>query len=385
MGLGDDDSAGLAGLDPATLAVHAGAEPSALDGAAMPPLVLSTIYENSRAGEHNYGRERNATWERLETVLAALERGPRAAVFASGMATIAAVVDTVPVGGRVVAAHNSYSGTRQLLRRLHDAERAEVVLVDIADTEAVTGSCDGAALLCLESLTNPMLTMPDLRACIDAAHDAGAMVMVDNTFATSVTLTPLTWGADVVVHSLTKYVGGHSDLLLGGLVCADPALAERLVEHRTLGGAIPGQLETWLALRGIRTLDVRMRRQMASAATLAGRLVEHRAVARVHYPGLASHPQHTRAARQLEGGFGAVLSIEVAGGREAAEAVCAATRLWLHATSLGGVESTLERRRRYLAESDAVPESLLRLSVGIEAVEDLAADLVSALDGGASR
>src|SRR5205807_547031 len=150
---------------------------------------------------------------------------------------------------------------------------------------------------CLESLTNPMLTMPDLRACIDAAHDAGAMVMVDNTFATSVTLTPLTWGADVVVHSLTKYVGGHSDLLLGGLVCADPALAERLVEHRTLGGAIPGQLETWLALRGIRTLDVRMRRQMASAATLAGRLVEHRAVARVHYPGLASPPQHSRRGR----------------------------------------------------------------------------------------
>jgi cystathionine gamma-synthase len=232
----------------------------------------------------------------------------------------------------------------------------------------------------LESITNPLLTVPDLAACVAAGHQTGALVAVDNTFPTPLTLRPLDLGADVVIHSLSKYAGGHSDLVLGSATVRDPALGERLVSWRTATGAIPGQLETWLCLRGLRTLDVRLRRQMGSAAVLADRLSDHGAVERVHYPGLASHPHHDRAAAQLRGGFGAVVSFETTGGAARAEAVCTATRLWAHATSLGAVESTLERRARYELDAEVVPESLIRLSVGIEDVEDLWQDLDQALD-----
>jgi len=365
---------------PATLAAHAGLSPDPATGAVVPPLVSSSIFVHGNPGGYEYGREGNPLWERLESALTALEEGSGAVAFASGMAAIAAVLELVPVGAVVVGPHNGYSGTRRLLTHMHRIERIEARIVDVADTAAVTEACNGAALCLLESVTNPLLTVPDVPACIDAAHDARALVAVDNTLATPCLLRPLGLGADVVVHSLTKYAGGHSDLILGAAICCDDGLCSRIRDWRTSAGAIPGQLETWLALRGLRTLEVRVRRQIATAAVLAERLEHHPAVSRVYYPGLSSHPHHARAGALLDGGFGAMVSIEVDGGADRAEAVCRATRLWTHATSLGGVESTLERRARYALDAGVVPPSLIRLSVGIEDVEDLYEDLAAALD-----
>jgi cystathionine gamma-synthase len=363
----------------ATAVVHAGQHPDESSGSLSPPLLATSTFLHGNAGGYEYGRERNPTWERLETAICALEEGAAATVFSSGMATISAIVEAVPVGAAVVAAHNSYSGTRWLLSELQRTGRVEVRLVDIADTQQVSDAADGAALVCLESLTNPQLTIPDLTACIESAHGAAALIMVDNTFATPLTLQPLTLGADIVVHSLTKYVGGHSDLILGAAVVRDPRLAATLADWRHMAGSIPGQLECWLALRGMRTLAVRVQRQMDNALHLAQRLEKHRAVDRVHYPGLTSHPHHQRAAAQMRGGFGAVVSIEVRGGAERAEAMCQAASLWSHTTSLGGVHSTLERRARYPLDAGVVPASLVRLSVGIEDVDDLYDDLDRAL------
>jgi cystathionine gamma-synthase len=361
-----------------TVAVRAGQHPD-VSGAVTPPLLPTSTFVHGNPGGYEYGRERNPTWERLESALVALEEGVAATVFSSGMAAITALVETVPIGARVVAPHNSYSGTRRLLAELTRIGRVEADLVDISDTDAVREASRGAALCCLESLTNPQLTVPDLAACIDVAHAGGALVMVDNTFATPCTMRPLTLGADVVIHSLTKYAGGHSDLILGAAVAGDAELAATLTQWRTMTGSIPGQWECWLALRGLRTLAVRVQRQMDNALALATRLESHPAITRVHYPGLASHPHHQRAAAQMHGGFGAVVSIEVDGGGERAEAMCQATSLWLHTTSLGSVESSLERRARYQLDADVVPASLVRLSVGIEDVDDLYDDLENAL------
>jgi cystathionine gamma-synthase len=219
----------------------------------------------------------------------------------------------------------------------------------------------------------------DVAAACQAAHAAGAIVAVDNTFNTPMGLRPLALGADVVVHSVTKQISGHSDVLLGVTVTSDAALHERLGAHRRLHGAVAGPFETYLALRGLRTLPLRVQRASASAAELASRLQEHRAVTRVRYPGLPDDPGHWIAAAQWDG-FGSMVSVQVTGGAAGADRVCDAVRLWVHTTSLGGVESTLERRRRWPAESAEVPESLLRLSVGIEDVEDLWRDLAAALD-----
>jgi cystathionine gamma-synthase len=365
---------------PATIAVHAGLDPDPASGAVTPPPVLSSTFVHGNPGGYEYGRDHNPTWERLEMALTALEGGAAGVVMASGMATIAAVLQGVPAGARVVAPTASYSGTRRLLGELSASGRVAVDLVDISDTDAVATACRGARLCLLETVTNPLLTIPDIRACAEAAHSAGARVAVDNTFATPLTVRPLRLGADVVIHSVSKYVGGHSDLVLGAAVAADAAEAERLREWRTAAGAIPGPFETWLALRGLRTLELRVRRQMQTAATLAARLEGHCAIARVHYPGLASHPQHERAAMQMHQGFGAIIAAEVEGGAEAAEAVCREVGLWTHATSLGGVESMLERRARYPLDAEVVAPGLLRLSVGIEDVEDLWDDLRTALD-----
>ncbi|HEX3607847.1 MAG TPA: PLP-dependent transferase [Candidatus Dormibacteraeota bacterium] len=363
----------------ATRAAHAGLGADPQTGAIAPPLVLSSVFAHGNQGGYEYGRERNPLWERLEAVLAALDEGAAAVVFSAGVAAIAAVLGSVPTGAPVVGPHNGYSGTRRLFAELHEAGRIEARMVDIADTAAVAEACSGAALCCLETITNPMLTVCDVAACVEAAHAAGASVMVDSTFTTPLTLRPLRLGADLVVHSLTKYAGGHSDLILGAVVAGDAADAATLASVRTRDGSIPGQLETWLTLRGLRTLEVRFRRQMENAATLAHRLAAHPEVAAVLYPGLAGHPQHVRAARMLEGGFGAVVGVEVTGGAARADAVCEATRLWTHTTSLGGTESTLERRGRYELDAPLCPDGFLRLSVGIEDAGDLWADLEAAL------
>ena len=363
----------------ATRAAHAGLGADPLTGAIAPPLVPSAIFEHGNPGGYEYGREGNPLWERLEAALATLDEGAGAVVFSAGVAAIAAALGTVPVGAPVVGPHNGYSGTRRLLHELDAAGRIETRLVDIADTAAVATAARGAALCCLEPVTNPLLTVCDVPACVEAAHAEGCRVLVDSTFTTPVAMRPLRAGADLVVHSLTKYAGGHSDLILGAVVTGDPADARALRSLRTRDGAIPGQLETWLTLRGLRTLDVRFRRQMKNAARIAERLARHSEVVRVLYPGLAAHPQHERAARLLEGGFGAVVGVEVAGGDQRADAVCSATRLWSHATSLGGTESTLERRGRYDLDAPLCGPGFLRLSVGVEDADDLVADLDAAL------
>jgi cystathionine gamma-synthase len=347
-----------------TAAVALGRPARVGGGAVNEPVTFTSTYLAD--GPVSYARVGNPTWSALEEVLGGLEGG-RALAFASGLAAISAVLAQVPHGGVVVTPRHAYSGTTALLADLEATGAVQVRAVDIAHTPEVVHALSGASLLVAESPTNPMLEVADLPALVAAAHAAGAVVMCDNTFATPIHQQPLASGVDVVVHSVTKYLAGHSDVVLGATVTpstpAGDLVHARLHSHRSSRGAVPGPMEAWLALRGIRTLGVRMERAGATAEELARRLEGHRAVSRVRYPG-----------------FGAVVAIEVAEGAEAAERVCGRTRLWTHATSLGGVESQIERRRRHPAEVDTVPAELLRLSVGIEHVEDLWADLVQALD-----
>jgi cystathionine gamma-synthase len=362
-------------LAPATVAVTAGRPAPAPDAPLNPPIVISSTYH--AGGPVGYSRFGNPTWEAFEQVLGQLEGGA-SLLFSSGMAAVAAVLDLVPADGVVVAPVHAYNGTLALLGELERAGRLRVRLADVTDLEAVSAACRGAALVWLESPTNPALEVVDLRACAEIAHGHSALVAVDNTFATPLVQQPLRLGADVVVHSVTKYLAGHSDVVLGATVARDPALVDTLRRTRALRGAVAGPLEAWLALRGLRTLPLRMERAQANAAELARRLSGHPAVTGVRYPGLATDPGHALARAQMQG-FGAIVSLQVRGGAVAADAVCAAVRLWVVATSLGGVESTLERRRRWPAESTDIPPSLLRLSVGIEDVTDLWDDLDAAL------
>jgi cystathionine gamma-synthase len=373
-------------LSPATVAVTAGRPPVEPNQPVTPPLVLTSTYVASdgapRPGDAGYGRWANPTWTALEETVGALEGG-RALAFSAGMAAVAAVLDLVPPGGTVVTPVGAYSGTTQLARQLAGRGLFTLREVVVADTAAVEEALAGADLALLESPTNPLLDVADLPALAGTARAAGALLVIDNTFATPLLQRPLDLGAPVVLHSATKYLSGHSDVLLGLAVTRDEELLARLHGYRTLRGAVPGPAEAWLALRGIRTLALRVERAGANAAELARRLSGHPAVERVRHPSLPADPGHERAAAQMTG-FGAIVGVEVRGGAAAAERVCSATRLWVHATSLGGVESTLERRRRQASESAAVPESLLRLSVGIEDVEDLWRDLDAALTAAAA-
>lgn len=376
-----------------TLAVTAG-RPSVHPGAPLGPIVVLTSTFAARpggTGEHDpvYGRWTNPTWQALEEALGALEGG-HALAFASGMAAVSAVLSQVPLGGTVVAPADSYSGTLALLADRERAGALQVRRVRQADTDAVRAALAGADLLWLETPSNPLLEVADLPALAAAGREAGALVAVDNTFATPLGQRPLAAGADVVVHAVTKYLAGHSDVLLGAVVTrpgpdGGPGdLAAALHGHRTLHGAVPGPMEAMLALRGLRTLHLRVERACANAAELARRLDGDPRLERVRYPGLPGDPGHARATAQMDT-YGAIVSVETAGGPAAAEALCAATRLWVHATSLGGVESTLERRRRHAAEPEVVPPALVRLSVGVEDVEDLWADLDAALGVSAPR
>jgi len=345
------------------------------------PVVLTSTYVASdgapQAGDLGYGRWGNPTWTALEDTVGALEGG-QALAFSAGMAAIAAVLDLVPLGGVVVIPLSAYSGTTQLARELATEGHFTLREVPVADTAAAVAALPGADLMLIESPTNPLLEVLDLPALAAAARSAGVLLAVDNTFATPLLQRPLEFGAQIVIHSATKYLSGHSDVLLGVVVATEPELIARLHGYRTLRGAIPGPWEAWLVLRGIRTLALRVQRAGENAAELARRLADHPGVERVRHPSLPGDPGHQRAKTQMSG-FGAILSIELRGGAAAAERVCSATRLWVHTTSLGGVESSLERRRRHAGESPLVPESLLRLSVGIEDVEDLWLDLDAAL------
>jgi cystathionine gamma-synthase len=378
------DPLGRPALNPATLAVHLG-RPAPLPGAPVNASVeLSATFR--AGGVPTYGRDDNATWSAFEAVLGGLEGGT-ALAFGSGMGAIAAVLETVPVGGWVVVAGDAYNGTRRFLADAAERGRLAVRGADVSDTDATLAMCEEVAsapnrreaggLLWLESPTNPLLAIADLPALIDGAHRLGLTVAVDNTFASPLLQSPLEMGADVVAHSVTKLLSGHSDVVLGAVVTRSEALLAKLRTRRSLHGAIPGPMETFLALRGIRTLAVRLERSQATAGDLAERLLARSGVAGVRYPGLPDHPGHKLAARQMRG-FGTMLAFEVEGGGEVAEAVCQAVEVMTPGTSLGGVETLIERRARWAGESH-LPPALLRLSVGLEDADDLWWDLDQAL------
>jgi cystathionine gamma-synthase len=345
-------------MRPATRAVHAGRPPHEADEPLNVPITMASTYV--AGGDREYGRYANPSWTAFEEALGALEGG-RCLAFASGLATVATVLDLVGTGETVVAPRHAYSGTVMQLADLEARGRIRALLVDVADTDAVVAACSDAAVVWIESPTNPAMEIADIATIAAAAHEAGAQVVVDNTFATPLLQQPLDLGADIVVHSVTKYLAGHSDLLMGALVTRDDELLGVLKGRRDLTGAIPGAFEAWLALRGMRTLAVRVERAQANAAELARRLEGRPGVVEVRYPG-----------------FGAMLSL-VLSDADAADRLTHGTSLWVHATSLGGVESTLERRRRWQSEQRTIPEGLVRMSVGIEDVEDLWDDLAAAL------
>lgn len=371
-----------ANLAPDTLTVAAGRPRREHDSPVNPPIVLSSTFHETVAptgSDRIYARMSNPTWDPFEEALAELEGAALPALaFASGLGAAAAALSLVPTGGVVVIPRHAYGGSVSLALAEEARGRLTVRQVDVADTEQVLGQLEGADMLWLESPTNPMLEVAETAVLAEAAHAVGARVVVDNTFNTPLVCRPLDYGADVVLHSVTKYLAGHSDVVLGALVTSNTELRDQLTSYRTLHGAIAGPFEVWLALRGLRTLALRMERSQANAMELARRLAGHPAVERVRYPGLPTDPGHKRATAQLKG-YGGIISIEPAGGREAADALVEAVRLWLPATSLGGVESLIERRRRQPGEPKTVPEALVRLSVGIENIEDLWADLEAAL------
>ena len=366
-------------LHPDTLAIHAGRPDPVPDGPLNVPITpASALYPG---GESGYAREGSPPWQALEEVVGLLEGG-RAVAFASGMAAAHGAMRLFPPGATVVAPQVAYMAVRESLQIDHEAGRAEVRFVDITDTQAVIAACDGADVLWLESPTNPLLGIADLPALCALARERGILCVVDNTVATPLGQRPLALGADVVMHSGTKAMGGHADLLIGFAVAREDDRAARLDHARHLAGATPGALETYLCLRGLRTLPLRLERSQHNAAILAERLSGHPEVHEVRYPGLPSHPQHELATRTMDGpGF--MLTFRVRGGAARADAFVDTLQVVTHATSLGGVETTLERRARYPAER-GIPEDLLRASVGCEHVDDLWADLDDALNATAS-
>lgn len=346
-------------LHPETSAITAGRPDAAPDASLNPPLIISSTYH--AGGPVGYGRYGNESWSALESAIGELEGGATLS-FSSGMAAVSAVFSILPIGAPVVASNQGYSGVMGLLNQFHASGRLEVRFVEITNTEEVIAAMKGAALVWLESPTNPCLDVADLPALITAAKKLGIGVAVDNTFATPLVQKPLSMGADIVMHSVTKYLSGHSDVVLGSLSTNDEALFKRLEESRRLNGSIPGPFEAWLAVRGIRSFPVRFRAAENNAKNLVTRIAQHPKVTKVRYPG-----------------FGAVISFEIDGTAEGAQKVCESSLLITHATSLGGIESLWERRRRWALESPSVPEQLIRLSVGCEHVDDLWEDIQQAL------
>jgi cystathionine gamma-synthase len=316
------------------------------------------------------------TWEALEKVVGGLESG-KAVAFASGMAAIAAVFDQLPVGAVVVLPDDCYQGVAGLASAGADRGRWSVQRLAVEDTAGWIRACGVADLIWLESPSNPLLAVADLEAICAAPRKSGAIVAVDSTFATPLNQQPLLFGASVSLQSATKFIGGHSDLLAGVATTSDDALWHRLLHSRELTGATPGALEAFLAVRGARTLAIRLERAQRTALMLAERLEKHPQVTRVRHPGLPSHPTHATARRVLKG-FGTIISFDLRGGADSADRVCSKVRLIRHATSLGAVESTMERRAAVPGQ-EHLPPSLLRLSVGIEDAEDLWTDLESAI------
>ncbi|MFT0846744.1 PLP-dependent transferase [Actinomycetaceae bacterium L2_0104] len=379
----ENPSADNTHLSPATVVASA-ARPARTQGSPVnPPITISSTYYNMGApdGSMLYARWTNESWHPAEELIGRIEHAAHPALLhGSGMAAIANALHLAPAGSTIIMPRHAYHASLLVSRDRTSREGGTMCEVDIADTAAVTAAIEktSAGMVWIESPTNPMLEIADIPAIAAAAHAVGALVGVDNTFATPLGQNPLELGADVVVHSATKYLSGHSDVVLGATVTNSPDLQARLQNERTESGAIAGPFEAWLLLRGMRTLSLRMERIWENAAELARRLAGHPLVAEVCHPSLESHPQHERA-RELMSCFGGVLTMRPVGGINAAEELGRYTELWLPATSLGGVESSFERRRRFPTEAPTVPEDLIRVSVGIEDIEDLWRDLDQAL------
>ena len=373
-----------------TLAIHAGQEPDPVTGAVVPPIYQVSTYAQDGVGGlrsgYEYSRTANPTRTALEECLAALEGGTRALAFASGMAAEDCLLRTVcQPGDHVLIPHDAYGGTYRLFDKVLSRWNLSYRPVAMSDPKAVRDALRErpASVVWVETPTNPLLSIVDITAVAQLCADAGALLVVDNTFASPYLQNPLALGAGVVVHSATKYLGGHSDVLGGALVVADPALGERLAFHQNATGAVAAPFDAWLTLRGIRTLAVRMDKHSQNALRVADMLTAHPRVTGVFYPGLPHHPGHEVAAKQMRG-FGGMVSVRVRGGEDEAIAVCGRTRLFTLGESLGGVESLIEHPGRMTHASVAgspleVPGDLIRLSVGIESADDLLEDLRTAL------
>jgi cystathionine gamma-synthase len=372
-----------------TRAIHAGQDPDEGTGAVVQPISLATTFAQQSVGVHRgyeYSRSGNPTRTALEQCLASLEGARHGLAFASGLAAEDTVLRALAAsGGRVILGNDAYGGTYRLIANVWGPLGVTWDAVDLTDLDALAASWpDDTGLVWLESPTNPLLTCIDIAAVCDLAHEHGARVVVDNTFATPYLQQPLALGADVVVHSATKYLGGHSDVVGGFLAVDDDELAERLRYLQNAAGAVPAPFDCYLVLRGVKTLAVRMDRHCTNARAVVDLLVRHRAVERVFYPQLPDHPGHAAAAKQMAD-FGGMVSFTVRGGADSAKRVAAATRVFTLAESLGAVESLIEHPGAMTHASAAgspleVPNNLLRLSVGIESASDLVADLAGALD-----
>ena len=367
-----------------TRAIHAGQEPDPLTGAVNVPIYQTSTYAQDGVGGlrggHDYARTINPTRTALEECLASLEGARHGLAFSSGMGAVAAVLELVAPGERIVATNDVYGGTYRIFSRIYEPRGHRFDYLDLADPGAAEPAlAGGAAMVWVETPTNPLLKIVDIAAVARLAHAAGALLVVDNTFASPYLQTPLALGADIVVHSTTKYVGGHSDVIGGFAGTDDEGLAERLRFVQNAVGAVPGPLDCFLTLRGAKTLALRMERHCANARRIAERLEASPEVAEVLYPGLPSHPGHDVAARQMRD-FGGMVSFRVRGGRAAVDAALAAPGVWTLGESLGGVESLVEHPGAMTHASLAgsgfeVPDDLIRLSVGIEHIDDLARDL----------
>jgi cystathionine gamma-synthase len=373
-----------------TLAIHAGQEPDPVTGAVVPPIYQVSTYAQDGVGGlrggYEYSRSANPTRTSLEQCLAALEGGARALAFASGMAAEDCLVRTVcQPGDHVLIPHDAYGGTYRLFDKVFARWNLGYRPVHVSDPKAVRHALQErpTRAVWVETPTNPLLSIVDITALAELCADAGALLVVDNTFASPYLQNPLALGADAVVHSTTKYLGGHSDVVGGALVVADPALGERLAFQQNATGAVAGPFDAWLTLRGIKTLAVRMDKHCQNALRVADMLAAHPRVAGVLYPGLPHHPGHEVAAKQMRG-FGGMVSVRLRGGEDEAVAVCGRTRVFTLGESLGGVESLIEHPGRMTHASVTgspleVPGDLIRLSVGIESADDLLEDLRAAL------
>lgn len=370
-----------------TETIHMGNHIDPHTGAVVPPIVLSTTFAREADGSfpsgYVYTRSDNPNRHALEETLANLEGGARALAFSSGQAATNAVFQMLKSGDHVVIANEAYFGTPKLVREIFSHLGIIASYVDMSNLAAVKAAMTAQTkIVWIETPSNPLLTISDIEAISEIAHQYGALVVADNTWASPLVQRPLAHGADIVMHSTTKYISGHTDVLGGALIFArNDEVTARAQMVQTLGGAVPSPFDCWLMMRGIRTLALRVRQQVASAQRVAEFLADHPAIERVNYPGLDSHAGHAIAARQMTNGFGGMLSFHVQGGAEQAMAMAARLQLFTRATSLGGIESLIEHRASIEGPTSATPQNLLRVSIGIEHVDDLIDDLRQAIQG----